>query len=418
MKVVSSGLTPTRVGWTVSSTVNSSDVKSDNRFSDDYDWGGATATSYPQQGPCGVSHADQYVHQELVNGAPLASAYYGNGNKNIWSRGSGGSDDWSSSNDSWSMPEGEQNTVQGAWASPSGSGSYGTPSGSLQVPTPGFWDHNDGGALLNDALPVPQVVPAPLSGASNVPPPLPPSPPPSSPQSGWSQFKTDYMSYLKNPSQMDKYSYGLSVAAWSAAGVAGGGLVGIGAGTVVAAGMSAAGIGCGVSMAVGGMVGSGVGATVGGKIDSMGGPISQKIGEIGGGIVGGMVSPACFVAGTQVVVGVNPDGSYATENIEDIQVGDYVLTRAERSHRAAGTETGHRCLRPPGDAGAGAYHRRRPGRRGNDHLHQRASLLGAWPGLDRGRRPCAGHRIDVSGRERGGRRERHGPGSRPAGERV
>ncbi len=80
---------------------------------------------------------------------------------------------------------------------------------------------------------------------------------------------------------------------------------------------------------MGGMVGSSVGATAGGEIGSFGGPISEKIGEIGGGFVGGMVSSACFVAGTQVVVGVNPDGSYATENIEDIQVGDYVLTRPQ-----------------------------------------------------------------------------------------
>ena len=36
---------------------------------------------------------------------------------------------------------------------------------------------------------------------------------------------------------------------------------------------------------------------------------------------------ACFVAGTQVVVGVNADGSYLTKNIEDIREGDYVLSR-------------------------------------------------------------------------------------------
>ena len=29
------------------------------------------------------------------------------------------------------------------------------------------------------------------------------------------------------------------------------------------------------------------------------------------------------------MVGVNPDGTYVTKNIEDIQVGDYVLTRPQ-----------------------------------------------------------------------------------------
>jgi hypothetical protein len=35
------------------------------------------------------------------------------------------------------------------------------------------------------------------------------------------------------------------------------------------------------------------------------------------------------VAGTKVIVGVNEDGSYATKNIEDIEVGDWVLSRNE-----------------------------------------------------------------------------------------
>ncbi|MGO9163050.1 MAG: hypothetical protein ACLP7J_20555, partial [Streptosporangiaceae bacterium] len=104
------------VAWSESAVVNSSDVTSDNRFSDDYTWGGATATFDPGQGPCGCSHADQYLHQEVevVDGSTKASASYGNGNKNGWWRGSGGSDDYHSSNDSWSMPQGEQNTVQGS----------------------------------------------------------------------------------------------------------------------------------------------------------------------------------------------------------------------------------------------------------------------------------------------------------------
>ena len=48
------------------------------------------------------------------------------------------------------------------------------------------------------------------------------------------------------------------------------------------------------------------------------------------------------------------------------------------------------CRTPDGHTGAGAYHRRRPGPRGDDHLHQRAPLLGARPRLDRGRRPSPG----------------------------
>ena len=35
----------------------------------------------------------------------------------------------------------------------------------------------------------------------------------------------------------------------------------------------------------------------------------------------------CFAAGTQVVVGINEDGSLITRNIEELQVGDIVLTR-------------------------------------------------------------------------------------------
>jgi hypothetical protein len=77
------------------------------------------------------------------------------------------------------------------------------------------------------------------------------------------------------------------------------------------------------------MVGSSVGSVVGRKIGAFGGPVAEQIGEIGAGILGGMVGSACFVAGTQVVVGVNPDGSYVTKNIVDIQVGDYVLSRSQ-----------------------------------------------------------------------------------------
>ncbi len=36
---------------------------------------------------------------------------------------------------------------------------------------------------------------------------------------------------------------------------------------------------------------------------------------------------ACFVAGTRVATGFNPDGSLVTRSIEDVQVGDLVLSR-------------------------------------------------------------------------------------------
>ena len=37
--------------------------------------------------------------------------------------------------------------------------------------------------------------------------------------------------------------------------------------------------------------------------------------------------PSCFVAGTQVVTGQNPDGTLSTRSIEDLKVGDLVLAR-------------------------------------------------------------------------------------------
>ena len=36
--------------------------------------------------------------------------------------------------------------------------------------------------------------------------------------------------------------------------------------------------------------------------------------------------PGCFLAGTNVITGINSDGSYSTEQIQDVQVGQYVLT--------------------------------------------------------------------------------------------
>jgi hypothetical protein len=36
---------------------------------------------------------------------------------------------------------------------------------------------------------------------------------------------------------------------------------------------------------------------------------------------------ACFAAGTNVIIGINPDGSPITRSIEEIEIGDYVLSR-------------------------------------------------------------------------------------------
>ena len=85
-------LTPTAssggsVVWSEGTLVNSSDVTADNRFSDDYTWGGGDRNNINS----GQSHTDQYLHQETVDGSPLASAYYGNGHKYGWQHGSGGS---------------------------------------------------------------------------------------------------------------------------------------------------------------------------------------------------------------------------------------------------------------------------------------------------------------------------------------
>jgi hypothetical protein len=44
---------------------------------------------------------------------------------------------------------------------------------------------------------------------------------------------------------------------------------------------------------------------------------------------------ACFAAGTRVVTGVLPDGSFATKDIAEIRVGDLVLTRDENDPEAA-----------------------------------------------------------------------------------
>ena len=139
----------------------------------------------------------------------------------------------------------------------------------------------------------------------------------------------DYKYYLFNPSKMDSSLATASTAAWSVAGVAGGGAVGIVAGTAFAAGLGAAGVSCPIATLAGSAFGSDIGSIAGGWIGSWGGSTSQTIASIGAGFLGGFTGGACFAAGTQVVVGVNPDGSYITKNIEDIQVGDYVLTRPQ-----------------------------------------------------------------------------------------
>jgi hypothetical protein len=51
----------------------------------------------------------------------------------------------------------------------------------------------------------------------------------------------------------------------------------------------------------------------------------------------------CFVAGTQVLVGYGPDGSPVTRDIEDVRVGDHVLSRDQRS--AGDDVSAHRVAR-------------------------------------------------------------------------
>jgi hypothetical protein len=65
-----------------------------------------------------------------------------------------------------------------------------------------------------------------------------------------------------------------------------------------------------------------------GKQLCMMGRAALKLGS-GGAYVAKKLNLLCFTAGTQVIVGVNPDGSYATTNIEDLRVGDRVLARDE-----------------------------------------------------------------------------------------
>ena len=185
---------------------------------------------------------------------------------------------------------------------------------------------------------IPPQFQAALNGSSNVPPPVPPSPPPHAPPSALQQFGSDYMFFFNNPSKMDKVSYAISRVAWGtarglpaelAAGLATGGA----AGAFMA---DTLGFGCGfVADTAAGMVAAPVAKAVGNYLGSFGG---ADVGAFAGGVAealaGFLAGGPCFAAGTQVVVGVNADGSYATKDIQDIQVGDYVLSRPQNDPTA------------------------------------------------------------------------------------
>jgi hypothetical protein len=53
------------------------------------------------------------------------------------------------------------------------------------------------------------------------------------------------------------------------------------------------------------------------------------IGGVAGALHGGLNPAACFAAGTQVVTGIDPNdpAKLLTRNIEDVQAGDYVVSR-------------------------------------------------------------------------------------------
>ena len=50
-------------------------------------------------------------------------------------------------------------------------------------------------------------------------------------------------------------------------------------------------------------------------------------------VLGFVGARACFVAGTQVVTDLGPNGTLSTKNIEDIRAGDYVVTRDQNDER-------------------------------------------------------------------------------------
>ena len=119
-------------------------------------------------------------------------------------------------------------------------------------------------------------------------------------------FWSDYKYYLFNPSKMDSSLATASTVAWSVAGIAGGGAVGLVIGTAVL-GATSATIGCPAATFLAGDIGSTVGSSVGGWIGSWGVASSQSDRvNWGVGFLGGFTGGACFAAGTQVVVGVNP----------------------------------------------------------------------------------------------------------------
>lgn len=129
---------------------------------------------------------------------------------------------------------------------------------------------------------------------------------------------------------------GLSAGASSAAAVGRGGL-----GCVVASSIAGAAKGAVAGAAIGAVVGgvtgylrtgTFAGALAGAEQGAVDGAIA---GAIVGGIHGAANPSTCFVAGTQVVTGLDPNhpSKLLTKSIEDIQVGDYVVARDQSNER-------------------------------------------------------------------------------------
>ena len=131
-----------------------------------------------------------------------------------------------------------------------------------------------------------------------------------------------YLYYFSNPSKMDRGLYIAWNVSWSVAAVAGGGAAGIVGGTYIA-GVLAPSLGCSGATIIGGAAGSTIGGQVGGAIGSIGGDTPSQIGRIGGSIIGGMIEPPCFAAGTPIMT---PDGA---KPIEQLRAGDVVLSSPE-----------------------------------------------------------------------------------------
>jgi RHS repeat-associated protein len=137
-------------------------------------------------------------------------------------------------------------------------------------------------------------------------------------------FWSDYWYYLTHPSAMDSDLQTAHTVAVSMIAVGGGGLAGIGVGTLAAGTLVEAGMGCEAATVVGSIVGSEIGGTVGGRLGRcLDGETAGAIGQIGGSILGGMTDPVCFAAGTPLLT---PNG---TKPIEQFQVGDLVLSSPE-----------------------------------------------------------------------------------------